>query len=207
MLENPYYTAQPDIPYDAGVYRGEGRIEESPDGSSIVVRWESPLDEGVAAQWELQRKLGSLKAIRKAQIVYAVVAVCCLLLVAIFRFNIEFYTWLVGFFGIFMFAMIFLKPLLFRIAVRKLVVNLRGSIGSVDSLLTVDAAGVHQEAQDMVWTFRWRSVADVEVSKTAVAFVRQPAGLMHVPVRVFPDVATLERFVALALKYQKQRPA
>ena len=206
MLENPYYTAQPDIPSEAGAYRGDGRIEASSDGSSITIRWESPLEEAVAAQWELQKKLGSIKAIRRTQIVYGVATVCSFALVGFFGIEPERYRWILLFLGIFMLAMIFVKPFTYRIAVRRLVVKLRGTIGSVESLVTIDPAGVHHESNDMVWTFRWRSVRETEVVKNVVNFVREPAGLIQVPVRVFPDAATLVQFLALAEKYAKQRP-
>lgn len=63
ILENPYSAVQLEISAESALYRGEGRIEESPDGSSMTVWWESPLDESVAVQlhlpicWELGRSL------------------------------------------------------------------------------------------------------------------------------------------------------
>ena len=114
MLENPYYSDQPNIPYDAGAYRGEGRIEESPDGSSIVVRWESPLEEAVAAQWEAQKRLGTLKLIRRAQIVYGVAAACCFVLMILLRAEPSIYPILMFFLGFFLVTLVFVKPLIFR---------------------------------------------------------------------------------------------
>jgi len=50
-------------------------------------------------------------------------------------------------------------------------------------------------------------VSELDVVKGHLNFVRKPSGVMHIPVRVFPDTAALERLTALAQKYMKQLPA
>jgi hypothetical protein len=77
----------------------------------------------------------------------------------------------------------------------------------VQTNFTLDTIGVHNEWENLISTIRWAGVREIETTRQSVIFIRQPAMILSVPMRIFPDAATLERFLALARKYKQHSPA
>jgi hypothetical protein len=101
MIENPYYAAPSGIPTDADLYRGEGCIEESHDGSSFAIWYESTLEDGVAAQMHFQQKLGTMKNSRRFTLICLFFALVCFLYAALIRSSSEGFSLFVMLFGFF----------------------------------------------------------------------------------------------------------
>jgi hypothetical protein len=213
MLENPYYAAQPELSAEAMLYRGEGRIEESLDGSWFTIWWESPLDEAMVVQMHYAKILGAgkqLKKTRRTLLIYLVIS----LIAALYGIfapdrpgDIKQGLLFLGGTGFVMWGVTLLQVgKNYQKSMREMLIHARGTEGMIEVKTRVDAAGIYESALHTELTFGWRGVREIEVTDLNVIFYREPAAMMSVPLRVFPSAVALERFVALAQKYIKQRP-
>jgi hypothetical protein len=212
MLENPYYSNQPTLSGDALLYRGEGRIEESPDGSSFLIWWESTLEEAITVQLHYAKILGAGKQMNRTRWTFLLYLIVSLTAISLFFLapdvlgEIKQGILFLGCAGALLFGLGMLNlGKQYRKSMRELVINSRGTEGIVETLFRIDPTGVHERALGTDVTYSWSNLRELEVTKANVIFYRHPPGMLNVPLRAFPDVQSLARFVALAEKYSKQR--
>lgn len=209
MLENPYSPLTVNAENGASVYRGEGNVEMQADGEVMSICWDSTFTDSLELNTYLLHQLGTFQGVRKRQklllisgVVLSIVGMIVLL------------SGLISFADRGMLISVFIAiigPVFiltgmryqssFKARVEKAVKDARGDSERIDVTIKISPIEVSAQEQKYKLAYLWAGITKIDVTNYGIVFVRDQAGAIQIPLRLFRSSIEAEQCVVLAKKY------